>query len=73
MLEKNGITLTISSHATDHFAATGFDPQYGARPIKRVLQRELLNQLSRMILEGNLDREVPIKVDYTDGHLVFSN
>ncbi|HOI31573.1 MAG TPA: type VI secretion system ATPase TssH, partial [Bacteroidales bacterium] len=73
MLLKNGIRIEISSAALDHLAEAGFDPQYGARPVKRVLQRELLNELSKLILSDVVDKSMMILVDYTDGKLMFSN
>jgi len=73
MLLKNGIRVEISGAALDHLAEAGFDPQYGARPVKRVLQRELLNELSKMILSDVVDKSKMILVDYKDGKLMFSN
>jgi ATP-dependent Clp protease ATP-binding subunit ClpB len=73
MLQKNNINLIWTPEATSHIAAIGFDPQYGARPVKRVLQREVLNELSRMILEGKVDRESEIEIDEKDGQLTFRN
>jgi ATP-dependent Clp protease ATP-binding subunit ClpB len=73
MLEKNGIRLTTTPKAIQLIATLGFDPQFGARPIKRVIQKNLLNELSKMILEGKLDKDSTIKVDEKGGGLVFSN
>jgi len=73
MLLKNGIRVEISGAALDHLAEAGFDPQYGARPVKRVLQRELLNELSKMILSDVVDKTKTILVDYREGKLAFSN
>ncbi len=73
MLEKNSIALQATPKAIAHIAKLGFDPQYGARPIKRVIQRALLNTLSKMILEGKVDREATIEIDVRDGQLTFSN
>ncbi len=72
-LEKNGIKLTATKRAVDYIADTGFDPQFGARPIKRVIQRDLLNELSKMILDGKVDRDSVIAVDEKNGGLVFKN
>jgi ATP-dependent Clp protease ATP-binding subunit ClpB len=72
-LEKNGIKLTATKRAVDYIADTGYDPQFGARPIKRVLQRSLLNELSKMILEGKVSRDSVIIVDEKNGGLVFRN
>jgi ATP-dependent Clp protease ATP-binding subunit ClpB len=73
MLEKNDIRLRTTKKAVQLIAAMGFDPQFGARPIKRVLQKNLVNELSKMILEGNVNKEKEIVVDEKDGNLVFSN
>lgn len=73
MLAKNDITLTATKQAIDLIANLGFDPQYGARPIKRVLQREVLNALSKLILEGKVDKESHIVMDVENGALIFKN
>jgi ATP-dependent Clp protease ATP-binding subunit ClpB len=73
MLEKNGITLTATDKAVDFIAKIGFDPQFGARPIKRVIQKEVLNELSKMILDEKVDRNSTIVVDEKDDALVFKN
>ena len=73
MLEKNNITLTATPAAIAQIARLGFDPQYGARPIKRVIQKQVMNELSKMILEGNLDREAAIEIGVNEGQLVFTN
>jgi ATP-dependent Clp protease ATP-binding subunit ClpB len=73
MLEKNDIRFRATTKAVQLIAAMGFDPQFGARPIKRVLQKNLVNELSKMILEGNVNKEKEIVVDEKDGKLVFSN
>ena len=73
MLEKNEIMLKFSPKAVDLIATLGFDPQYGARPIKRVIQREVLNELSKMILSGKVDKAAAILLDARDGKLIFKN
>jgi len=73
MLEKNDMHLSASNKAIEHLARIGFDPQYGARPIKRVLQKEVLNELSKLILEGKIDKEDQVLVDEKEGKLVFVN
>ena len=73
MLEKNEIRLKVSPKAVDLIATLGFDPQYGARPIKRVIQREVLNELSKMILSGKVDRNAVILLDADKGKLIFKN
>jgi ATP-dependent Clp protease ATP-binding subunit ClpB len=73
MLDKNGIRMTATPKAIRLIASLGFDPQFGARPIKRVIQKNLLNELSKMILEGKVDKDNTIVVDEKGGKLVFSN
>jgi ATP-dependent Clp protease ATP-binding subunit ClpB len=73
MLEKSSIKLTATKKALDFIATIGFDPQYGARPIKRVIQKNLLNELSKMILEEKVDKNRAIVVDEKNGALVFKN
>ena len=73
MLEKSSIKLTITSKAVDFISTIGFDPQFGARPIKRVIQKNLLNELSKMILEEKVDKNSVIVVDEKNGKLVFRN
>ena len=73
MLKNNGIDLQLTPKAIDLIAAEGFDPQFGARPIKRALQRLLLNDLSGKIIARSIDKEKPIVVDAEEGKLVFEN
>jgi ATP-dependent Clp protease ATP-binding subunit ClpB len=73
MLEKNGVHMTATKKAAEHIAKIGFDPQFGARPIKRVIQKEVLNELSKMILADKVDRKSTIIVDEKNGELVFRN
>ena len=70
-LKKNGVDLILSEKALDFISKTGYDPQFGARPIKRVIQRQLLNELAREIIGGELENAETIKVDEKDGKLVF--
>jgi ATP-dependent Clp protease ATP-binding subunit ClpB len=72
-LNQQGLTIDISDAVIDWIASVGYDPQYGARPVKRVLQQYILNDLSKRILAGNIDKEKPIVVDIIDQELVFSN
>jgi ATP-dependent Clp protease ATP-binding subunit ClpB len=71
MLAANEIAIEISDEAVELIAELGFDPQYGARPIRRVLQRKLVNELSKMILAGKVDRSKAIRVLARDGELEF--
>ncbi|MBR5158524.1 MAG: AAA family ATPase [Bacteroidaceae bacterium] len=72
MLAESGINLTIDESAIDLISEAGFDPEFGARPVKRALQTLLLNNLSTMILSGQIDRNKPVKASAVDGQLVFS-
>ena len=72
-LKKNSIELTVTKKAVDFIALIGFDPQFGARPIKRVIQKNLLNELSKMILEEKVDKGSEIVVDEKNGKLLFRN
>jgi ATP-dependent Clp protease ATP-binding subunit ClpB len=73
MLEKNEIRLRATKKAVQFIATRGFDPQFGARPIKRVIQKNLLNELSKMILEGTVNKDKEIVVDEKEGKLIFRN
>jgi ATP-dependent Clp protease ATP-binding subunit ClpB len=73
MMEKNDIRFTATKKAVQFIATQGFDPQFGARPIKRVIQKMLLNELSKMILAGNVHKDKDIVVDEKDKKLVFRN
>ena len=71
MLGQNGITLEITDEAIDFLANEGYDPEFGARPVKRAIQHLLLDDLSKSLLSGRLDRNRPIKVDMKDGKLTM--
>ena len=73
MLANQQITMDATTEAIEYLAQKGFDPQYGARPVKRVIQREVLNQLSKEILAGKVTAESIILLDSFDGELVFRN
>ena len=73
LLEENGVTLEVTDAAISTLADAGFDPQFGARPIKRAIQRSLLNDLSKQLIAGNIDRERPVKVDSDGASLIFKN
>ena len=72
-LEEMGITLNASIEALDWLAELGYDPQFGARPLKRVIQKRILNELSKSILAGKVDKESKIKLDMFDHQFVFLN
>ncbi|GGC41237.1 chaperone protein ClpB [Parapedobacter defluvii] len=72
-LAEMGIHLTASDEALDWLAQLGYDPQYGARPLKRVIQKHILNELSKEILAGKVDKESHIKLDMFDNKFVFLN
>ena len=71
MLKENGLNLEVSDEAIDLLANEGYDPDFGARPVKRAIQRLLLDDLSKSLLAGRLDRNRPIKVDAKDGKLTM--
>ncbi len=73
MLAQQQITLDATPEAIDYLAQKGYDPQYGARPVKRVIQREVLNQLSKEILAGKVTAESIILLDCFENQLVFRN
>jgi len=73
MLFKQGIVLDATQEAIKYLANRGFDPQYGARPVKRVIQREVLNKLSKEILSGNVHTDSIILLDEFDDTSVFRN
>lgn len=73
MLSKNGITLESTDAAVAFLAKAGYDPEFGARPVKRVIQNMVLNKLSKDIIAQNIDREKPIVIDCVGDELVFRN
>ncbi len=73
MLSENGVKLSVTDAAVDFLSAAGFDPEFGARPVKRAIQRYLLNDLSKKLLAGGIDKDKEIIVDASDGTLVFRN
>ncbi|MDR1341372.1 MAG: ATP-dependent chaperone ClpB [Prevotellaceae bacterium] len=72
-LSANSITIDVSEYAVEYLAEQGYDPVYGARPLKRVIQRELLNELSKQIIAGKLNPGEAVKVDSFGDRLVFKN
>ncbi len=73
MLEKNNVKLSATKKAVDYIANVGFDPQFGARPIKRVIQKDILNELSKMLISEKVNKGTTIIVDEKNGQLIFKN
>ena len=73
MLMDSGIDLRVTDDAIDYIAQEGFDPQFGARPVKRALQRLVLNELSKSIIAGKVDRTKPVIVTLRNGELQLEN
>ncbi|MGI6718597.1 MAG: ATP-dependent chaperone ClpB [Bacteroidales bacterium] len=72
MLSNNAIQVEFTDNAAQWVADNGYDPGYGARPIKRLIQRSILNELSKMILAGNVSKDNKIVIDAKDGEIIFS-
>ena len=70
---QQGIDLQFSDYALSYLAERGFDPQYGARPLKRLIQKDVINALSRKIISGELDKSRPVLIDVFDGVVVVRN
>ena len=73
LLAQSGVDLKFTDYAVDFLTDQGFDPQFGARPLKRLIQKEIVNQLSRRILAGDIDKTHPVLVDVFDNTVVFRN
>ncbi len=73
MAAQSGIDLQFSDYAIDYLAEAGYDPQFGARPLKRLIQKQIVNQLSKKILAGDIDKSRPVLIDVFDGVVVFRN
>ncbi|MEO8405341.1 MAG: ATP-dependent chaperone ClpB [Chitinophagaceae bacterium] len=73
LVSQSGIQLQFSDYALEYLADQGFDPQFGARPLKRLIQKEIVNQLSKRILAGDIDKTHPVLVDVFDNTVVFRN
>ena len=73
MLADQGFDINVTDAAIDYLATEGYDPDFGARPVKRAIQRLVLNDLSRKILADEVSREKPITIDVAEGKLVFNN
>lgn len=73
LVKENQIELSYTPYTLDYLSENGFDPQFGARPLKRLIQREIVNQLSKRILAGDIDKTKPVIIDVFDGLVVFRN
>lgn len=73
LLKEAGIQVEVSERAVKWLAQAGFDPRYGARPVKRTIQKFIVNELSRRIIAGSITKETPVKIDFSDGNLIISN
>src|SRR5687768_5690666 len=73
LVAQSGIQLRFSDYIVDYLAENGFDPQFGARPLKRLIQKDVVNSLSKRILAGDIDKSHPVLVDVFDGNVVFRN
>ena len=73
LVEESGIHMEFTDYTIGYLAENGFDPQFGARPLKRLIQKEIVNSLSKRILAGDIDRERKVVVDVFDGVVVFRN
>jgi ATP-dependent Clp protease ATP-binding subunit ClpB len=71
LVAQSGIQLEFSEYLLDFLAENGFDPQFGARPLKRLIQKEIVNKLSKRILAGDIDKSHAVLVDVFDGNVVF--
>ncbi len=73
LLSKQGLQIHFTEYALDFLSENGYDPQFGARPLKRLIQKEIINRLSKRILAGDIDKTHPILVDVFDNTVVFRN
>jgi ATP-dependent Clp protease ATP-binding subunit ClpB len=73
LVAQSGIQLEFSDYLLEYLAENGFDPQFGARPLKRLIQKEIVNKLSKKILAGDIDKTRPVLVDVFDSNVVFRN
>ena len=69
-LAENGVNITFTQEFEDYMSTKGYEPAYGARPIKRLMQKELVNLLAKSILDGHVRRDTVITVDVQDGQIV---
>ena len=71
-LAENGVAIEFTKEFEDYMSTKGYEPAYGARPIKRLMQKELVNMLAKAILEGKVSRDSTIHIDIHEGQLVLS-
>jgi ATP-dependent Clp protease ATP-binding subunit ClpB len=72
-LEEQGVSLEITDEAIEWLGQLGYDPQFGARPVKRVMQKQILNELSKQLLAGKVNKDKPIIIDMFENKFVFRN
>lgn len=73
MMLKNDITIEFSDYLIDYLVDNGYDPQFGARPLKRLIQKKIINQLSKRLIAGDINKDKPVLVDAFEGIVVFRN
>ena len=73
MLASQGFTLEMTERAVETLADAGYDPEFGARPVKRAIQHEVLNELSKRLLAGDVQSDKPVIIDAENGELTFRN
>jgi ATP-dependent Clp protease ATP-binding subunit ClpB len=71
LLNERGIRLHMTEEAKNHIVEAGYDPHFGARPVKRVIQKQILNELSKALLAGTIDTTQTVVMDIFDGKIVF--
>ena len=72
-LKQEGMEIKVTEEAIDALSKLGFDPEYGGRPVKRVIQKNILNLLSKSLLAGDIDKGSNVIIDYFDNQIVFRN
>lgn len=72
-LSENGVVIEFTREFEDYMSTKGYEPAYGARPIKRLMQKELVNSLAKSILDGHVHRDSVISIDVKDGEIVISD
>ena len=72
-MEEHGISIDFSQKFIDYMSEKGYDPAYGARPIKRIIQRELVNMLAKALIEGSISKERPVLVDISGDQIVIAS